>query len=170
MSEEPEAIQMNKYFGGSPGGFATPGALERMVDKAVKESLEKGEFKNIAGMGKPLKPKFENPYMDGMEFKLNQIVINNNYTTEWIEMRKQARNKLKDVKAALTKARKQFEENPVYPKEKKKWEEAVENFREEIKKINKILVDYNLSTPSLFLQVRLLNVEKLISDIIEGKS
>ena len=53
--------------------------------------MQKGDFDGIKGKGKPLKPGAENPYTDFMTTKINEILINNGYQPEWVELGKEIR-------------------------------------------------------------------------------
>lgn len=55
----------------------TQNAIERVVEDLIQESMAKGEFQRLSGMGKPLNYSDHNPYVDSMTHKLNRILINN---------------------------------------------------------------------------------------------
>ena len=61
-------------------------------------SMQKGEFDVIKGKGKPLKPGAENPYTDFMTRKMNEILINNGYQPEWVELGKEIREHAQEAK------------------------------------------------------------------------
>ncbi|XP_070544259.1 dnaJ homolog subfamily C member 28-like [Ptychodera flava] len=170
MSEEPEEVQIGKYFGKPVSGIAVVmggGNVERVVEGIVANSVRKGEFDKIIGAGKRLTEHYENPYINSVDQRLNQILINNNYTTDWIELRKNGRGKLADAKKALKKARECFKKEPSTPEETKTWKKAVETFRHEVKEINEIISEYNLATPTLFLQLGYLNADRMIQEIYD---
>ena len=60
--------------------------------------MQKGEFDVIKGKGKPLKPGTENPYTDFMTRKMNEILINNGYQPEWVELGKEIREHAQEAK------------------------------------------------------------------------
>lgn len=55
-----------------------------MVEDMIVESMKRGDFNNLKGMGKPLAEQESNPYIDNVEFKINQILINNGFAPPWI--------------------------------------------------------------------------------------
>ncbi len=63
-----------------------------MVDRSMDES----EIRHLSGFGKPLKQKdkLPNPFLDPVEAKLNEIMVNQNVGTEWIEIKKDIRERL----------------------------------------------------------------------------
>ena len=60
--------------------------------------MQKGEFDVIKGKGKPLKSGTENPYTDFMTRKMNEILINNGYQPEWVELGKEIREHAQEAK------------------------------------------------------------------------
>ena len=60
--------------------------------------MQKGDFDVIKGKGKPLKPTAENPYTDFMTTKINEILINNGYQPEWVELGKEIRRDTQEAK------------------------------------------------------------------------
>ena len=62
-------------------------------------SMQKGEFDVIKGKGKPLKPGgADNPHTDFMTAKINEILINNGYQPEWVELGKEIRKSSQEAK------------------------------------------------------------------------
>lgn len=59
-------------------------AVERLVEDMILQSMKRGDFNNLKGMGKPLKNDESNPYIDVIEYKLNKILINNGFAPPWI--------------------------------------------------------------------------------------
>ena len=55
----------------------TRNAIERVVEDMIQASMERGEFENLPGAGKPLKATDFNPYVDNMTLQMNKILINN---------------------------------------------------------------------------------------------
>ena len=47
--------------------------MERVVEDLIQESMSRGEFENLSLKGKPLKFQSENPYVDTVTHKLNQV-------------------------------------------------------------------------------------------------
>lgn len=50
--------------------------MDRLVEDLIQEAMNKGEFKDLPGMGKPLKENTNtrNPYVDFVTYKLNEVM------------------------------------------------------------------------------------------------
>ncbi|KAJ9575760.1 hypothetical protein L9F63_007406, partial [Diploptera punctata] len=46
--------------------------MDRLVEDLIQESMQRGDFDNLAGKGKPLKHQANNPYVDFVTYKMNQ--------------------------------------------------------------------------------------------------
>lgn len=52
--------------------------MDRLVEDLIQEAMNKGEFSDLPGMGKPLKTtSVRNPYVDFVTHKLNQVYNRN---------------------------------------------------------------------------------------------
>lgn len=51
--------------------------IDRLVEDLIQEAMNKGEFDNLRGMGKPLNTRAceENPYVDFTTHKLNKVCL-----------------------------------------------------------------------------------------------
>lgn len=51
--------------------------MDRLVEDLIQESISRGEFDNLSGSGKPLKPTTteNNPYVDFVTHKMNQVYL-----------------------------------------------------------------------------------------------
>jgi len=65
--------------------------MDRLVEDMIQESMSKGDFQNLPGAGKPLNLNRENPHMDKVTQKMNQILIDNDFQPEWILKQKEIR-------------------------------------------------------------------------------
>lgn len=49
--------------------------MDRLVEDLIQEAMQKGEFSDLPGMGKPLNTtNARNPYVDFVTHKLNQVI------------------------------------------------------------------------------------------------
>ena len=69
------------------------------VNKQIKEAMERGEFANLPGKGKPLKLD-ANPYLTPQARMVNRLLKNNGFAPRWVELEKE----IKQEKAQLEKA------------------------------------------------------------------
>lgn len=51
--------------------------VDRLVEDLIQEAMNKGEFKDLPGTGKPLKDRtsYQNPYVDFVTHKMNEVRI-----------------------------------------------------------------------------------------------
>lgn len=66
------------------------------VNKQIEEAMERGEFKNLPGEGKPLKLD-ANPYLTPQARMTNRLLKENGFAPRWIELEKE----IKKEKAQL---------------------------------------------------------------------
>lgn len=131
-----------------------------MVDTLVTKQFEKVDTSQLEGFGKPLPKRLENPYVDTLQTKLNEIMMKNDYSTEWLELQKEIKHRLGQSRKVLTEQNRTMggtgAEN-VAPKRSAKqareWKQALEVFATEIKKINKRVDVFNLAVPVLRMQM-----------------
>ncbi|XP_066115579.1 dnaJ homolog subfamily C member 28 [Saccopteryx bilineata] len=126
-------------------------AIERLVEDLIQESMAKGDFDNLSGKGKPLKKFSGCSYIDPMTHNLNRILIDNGYQPEWILMQKEIMDTIDQLREAILVSRKKLG-NPMTPTQQKQWNQACEQFQENIQKLNKRVNDFNLIVPLLTRQ------------------
>ena len=68
------------------------------VNKQIKEAMERGEFANLPGKGKPLKLD-TNPYLTPQARMVNRLLKENGFAPRWVELEKE----IKQEKAQLEK-------------------------------------------------------------------
>ena len=58
--------------------------MDRLVEDLIQEAMNKGEFSDLPGTGKPLKDNScnQNPYVDFVTHKLNQVSHLREYEVE----------------------------------------------------------------------------------------
>ncbi|KAK9402143.1 DnaJ-like subfamily C member 28-like [Crotalus adamanteus] len=146
-------------------------AIERLVEDLIQESMAKGDFDNLSGKGKPLKKFSDCPHIDPMTHNLNRILINNGYQPEWILMQKEIRETIEKLRKTIIASRNKLGD-PITVQKEKQWKEVCEEFRENIKILNKRINDFNLVVPILSRQMVHFNADKEIArveDIFEAQ-
>ena len=58
------------------------------VNKQIEEAMERGEFANLPGKGKPLKLN-TNPYLTPQARMANRLLKENGFTPQWVEVEKE---------------------------------------------------------------------------------
>lgn len=135
--------------------------LESLVEKAIREAIEKGELDNLPGKGEPIDLE-ENPFEDPDLRTVHRLLRNAGFAPAWIEERK-------DIDAALAAARLQLQRAwTLYGRgseEDSNWLRNVAEFREKIDELNKRIMLYNLKAPAVVFHRRQLDVDKEIEDL-----
>ena len=70
------------------------------VNKQIEEAMERGEFKNLPGEGKPLKLD-TNPYLTPQARMANRLLKENGFTPRWIALKKEIKKKKRNLKGSL---------------------------------------------------------------------
>lgn len=137
--------------------------LERIAHEKIRDSMGRGEFKNLKGMGKPLRREHDNPVIDDMQQKLNRLLSNAGFAPEWISLDKEIRQSIENVKKHLSTCWAKYGPHPMTPERKKEWEQELEELSHTVKTINKKISNLNLIVPSLSAQRTHVRLEHLVS-------
>ncbi|XP_066593906.1 dnaJ homolog subfamily C member 28 isoform X2 [Prorops nasuta] len=142
--------------------------MDRLVEDLIQEAMNKGEFNDLPGKGKPLKnnSSSQNPYVDFVTHKLNQVLIDNGFTPEWIQLSKEIRDSTQEIKNNLSNMRNNFNPEPLNSEEQSKWAVIVESYRFLENQINKKIDKYNLLVPLLQKQMIHINLEVIAREIL----
>ena len=123
--------------------------LERIALEKIRDSMGRGEFKNLKGMGKPLQIDHDNPVLDDMQQKLNRLLSNAGFAPEWISLDKEIRQAIDKVKKQLALCWSRCGPHPMTHEKKREWEGELEELSQVVKAINKKMNNLNLIVPSL---------------------
>lgn len=126
--------------------------LERIAHEKIRDSIGRGEFRNLKGMGKPLQRDHDNLAIDNMQQKLNRLLSNAGFAPEWISLDKEIRNSIEKVKKRLTSCWSKCGPLPMSPEKKKEWEHELEELSQVVETINKKINTLNLIVPSITAQ------------------
>lgn len=134
---------------------------ESLIDKKIREAMERGEFDNLSGKGEPIDLS-ENPFEDPDWRTAHRMLRNAGFAPAWIEDRK-------DIDAELAVARSNLarvwlvRQNALGTIHKSsatvRWQQAVEAFREKIRELNRRINDWNLKAPAVAFQRQRIDVE-----------
>ena len=139
--------------------------LERIAHEKIRDSMGRGEFKNLEGMGKPLTREHDNPVIDDMQQKLNRLLSNAGFAPEWISLDKEIRQSIENVKKHLSSCWSKCGPHPMTPERKKEWEQELEELSHTVKTINKKINNLNLIVPSLSAQRMHIRLELLVAKV-----
>ncbi|KAF5306249.1 hypothetical protein FQA39_LY08947 [Lamprigera yunnana] len=141
--------------------------FDRLVEDLIQEAISKGQFDNLSGFGKPLPAvDINTPYVDFVTHKLNQVLINNGFTPEWITLQKEIREETQFIRKSLILQRTNYPPCPLNEKEFTSWASLVEKYQETVNEINRKITKYNLLVPLLQWQMFFVNLEKEASKIL----
>ncbi|KAG5882914.1 hypothetical protein JTB14_023376 [Gonioctena quinquepunctata] len=146
--------------------------FDRLVEDLIQESISKGDFNNLKNSGKPL-PSYQNrnPYVDFVTHKINEVLIENGFTPEWITLQKEIREEIKQLRKDLLLERKHFGPYPLSVEENIVWSEKVYQYKKIAENINKKITKFNLVVPVLNKQMLHVFLESEIQKaLINGKS
>jgi len=141
--------------------YKTKYGFERLVEDLIQESMSKGEFSNLKNTGKPL-PSHENrnPYVDFITHKLNEVLIDNGFTPEWILLQKEIREEVKMIRKQLFTERQYFGPYPLSVEDNIEWSEQVYKYQNVVDNINKKIAKFNLVVPVLTKQMPQICLER----------
>ena len=134
-------------------------AWEALANHKIRDSMEKGEFENLQGKGKPLKDIGMGHSSDADALG-NKILKNNNLMPHWIQRKQEINNRTQAVRASIREA----VAETAAPRRRKQEVEI----KKEITQINRLIDDYNLSAPALSQQRVRLRWEKEMAKVQQG--
>ncbi|KAK9501902.1 hypothetical protein O3M35_012538 [Rhynocoris fuscipes] len=142
--------------------------IERLVEDLIQEAMNKGEFDNLKGSGKPLKniKRTHNPYVDFVTHKMNEVLIDNGFAPSWINLQKEITEEKEKIKTTLANNRMKLGVLPLTRDECKCWEEIKKDLETEVKALNQKIDFYNLVVPLLNKQQFHFNLEKEAEKIL----
>ncbi|KPI99356.1 DnaJ-like subfamily C member 28 [Papilio xuthus] len=141
--------------------------FDRLVEDLIQESISKGEFENLSGKGKPLKDQNTNPYVDFTTHKLNEVLINNGFTPEWITMRKEIDQDIEALKEEISRDRMYLGPYPLSDEDRIKWEKIYKSNKDLADSINIKINTYNLIVPMMNKQKFHVEFDKICDDILK---
>ena len=65
--------------------------IDRVVEDLIQESMQRGDFDNLAGFGKPIDYKQRSPMLDATTYKINQLLKDEGFAPDWIMLEKDIR-------------------------------------------------------------------------------
>lgn len=144
------------------------------IEEIIQEATERGEFDNLAGMGKPLNLDDDNPY-SGEKAAGYRLLKNNGYAPPEIELHKEIRRERARSEQKLERLRSRGEALrrrtfPPFESEKRAYNaaviKAIRDYEEQLRELNRKILTLNLSVPPS-LHLPMIEVEKLVRDFRE---
>jgi hypothetical protein len=136
-----------------------------MAEKRLREAIEKGEFDNLPGKGEPIDLR-ENPFEDPDLRVVHRLLRNAGFAPAWIEERKDIDASLAEGQTKLTRAWSLFREDGKSPSGTE-WARSAREFRQLVEELNQRIRIYNLKAPSTAFHRHHIEVERIITAIME---
>jgi DnaJ homolog subfamily C member 28 len=134
---------------------------ESLVDKLIRESMERGEFEGLAGEGEPIDLR-ENPFEAPELRTAHRLLRNAGFAPAWIEERKDIETSFAQAKAVLIRAKELYlEQNQLLAQ----WQRAAQEFRETVAELNQRVRVYNLKAPAAGFQRKVFDADALITEL-----
>ncbi len=144
------------------------------VNKQIEEAMERGEFANLPGRGKPL--KFDtNPYLTPQARMANRLVKENGFIPRWVELEKEINREKAQLEKLLTnlKSRRErlatiIQQHPHRHKAVSRSFEherarGIERYSEKLENLNRKIQRVNLLMPTRNRQYASINRTEAIS-------
>lgn len=93
-------------------------------------------------------------------------MIDNGFTPEWIQLSKEIREEIEELKKKLSEARNDVSELPLTAKDELIWNEKLEKFKTTTRQINNKIDRYNLVVPILRKQMFHVRLDKLAEEAL----
>jgi DnaJ family protein C protein 28 len=136
---------------------------ESLVDRLVRESMERGEFDNLPGSGRPIDLR-ENPFEDPDLRTVHRLMHNAGFAPAWIEERKDIDAEARRASDTLIRARRIYGAQGRI-RSSLEWQRAVAEFRETIDQLNQRIRIYNLKAPAVAFHRKVVDLEGLITEL-----
>ena len=134
---------------------------EPLIDRLIRESMDRGEFDDLAGSGEPIDLS-ENPYEAPELRTAHRLLRSAGFAPAWIEERKDIENEFEKAYTVLKRARDLYRSNSF------QWQRTIKEFRERIEDLNQRIRIYNLKSPAASFHKRIIDVEALVTELEKG--
>lgn len=137
--------------------------LESEAEKRLREAIERGEFDNLPGKGKPL-DLAENPFEDPDLRMVHRLLRNAGFAPAWIEERKDIDVQFQSAATKLERAWKLF--GRLRPDESHpEWLRNLREFSDLVAELNERIRIYNLKAPAAVFHRRVIDVAQVVAQI-----
>lgn len=137
---------------------------ESLVDKLIRESMERGEFEGLTGEGEPIDLS-ENPFEAPELRTAHRLLRNAGFAPAWIEERKDIEATFARARTILTRAKDLYCQEIPHGAQ---WQRAVREFCETVAELNQRIRVYNLKVPAAGFQRKVFDADNLIHDLEAG--
>jgi DnaJ family protein C protein 28 len=137
--------------------------FESAIDQQIREAMERGDFNNLKGAGKPLNLARDPNVPEDWELAFN-VLKNAGYAPDWIETLNSVRKEQDKLFAPLNR----FLANPpALPDERARRQmELIEQFRKDAKTLNGVIDTFNLKAPADQVHLRRIRIDEEIEKFL----
>ncbi len=143
-----------------------------LIDELIKEAMEQGKFDNLPGRGKPLKLD-EDAHIPIEQRLANKLLKDNDLVPDWIEEGGELREARERMIARLQREVRRYHRaldqaaNTPSPELTRQalhraWDVQQETLREEVEKLNRRIISYNLKVPRGIPHLHLIDAKKAL--------
>ena len=144
------------------------------VSEQIEEAMERGEFRNLPGKGKPLKLD-TNPFLTPQVRMANRLLKENGFAPRWIELKKEIKQEKGQLERLLINLKSRRERLAVLIQQHPHRREAVRQsfeyelargiarYSEKLENLNKKIQRVNLLMPTRNRQYALINEEAALT-------
>ena len=136
---------------------------ESVVEKLIRESMERGEFDNLSGAGEPI-DLAENPFEDPELRTAHRLLRNAGFAPAWMEERKDIDAEFERARTTLERASQIYGRNEPLTASAN-WQRAVQEFRQIVSELNQRIRIYNLKAPAAVFHRKAIDADRLIREI-----
>ena len=140
---------------------------EPLVDRMIRESMERGEFDDLPGAGQPIDLS-ENPYEAPELRTVHRLLRDAGFAPAWIEERKDIDAEFRRARTTLSRAKDLYGKGNDLAGNAQ-WQRAAKEFRETVAELNQRIRLYNLKAPAAAFHRQTIDADRLISDLETGK-
>jgi DnaJ family protein C protein 28 len=139
---------------------------EPLIDRIIRESMDRGEFENLSGSGQPI-DLTENPFEAPELRTVHRLLRNAGFAPAWIEERKDIEAEFKLAYATLGRANTLYCSTGDYSN--REWLRAMKEFRERVGELNQRIRAYNLRAPAAGFHMKVIDVDEVISQLTDKR-
>ena len=135
---------------------------EPLIDRMIRESMDRGEFENLQGTGEPIDLS-ENPFEAPELRTAHRLLRNAGFAPAWIEERKDIDATFQRAREVLRRARKLYWS--ASGEKSHDWQRALKEFRDCVGELNQRIRLYNLKAPATGFHRSIIDVDQVVSDL-----
>jgi len=135
---------------------------EPLIDRMIRESMDRGEFDNLPGAGQPI-DLAENSYEPPELRNVHRLLRNAGFAPAWIEERKDIEAQFEQAYSKLSRAKALYCLSGDFLNHH--WQRAMKEFRECVEELNQRIRAYNLRAPATGFHRTIIDADQVIDDL-----